>query len=427
MSCAPSTPKSNEGFTLLLRDNAWIGDNYHEVPKVVTKNGIENWKSTQPITAYFYADKAGKINLKVKLKVINGPVQLSIKIGQQEKFITVKSKELKAIDIGSFKLQKSGYQEVIINKKTLVDDVQIVYLEIDKKTENKFYSIPESNTYFGRRGPSVHLKYELPAAVKDQEVEWFYNEIEVPKGEDVIGSYFMANGFGEGYFGIQVNSENERRILFSVWSPFKTDNPEDIPDDQKIQLLAKGEGVTTGKFGDEGAGGQSYKVYNWKPETTYKFLLRGHPVAHNYTQYTAYFFAPEEHEWQIIASFKRPKTTTYLTNFHSFLENFIPATGDIMRQANYKNQWVRTAKGDWYAVDSAKFTADATARGLDRFDYGGGVNSTGFYLKNCGFFNNVVEMNTEFNHAVKPNQPKINLSKLDKIAAENNISNKNRT
>ena len=31
----------------------------------------------------------------------------------------------------------------------------------------------------------------------------------------------MANGFGEGYFGIQVNGPNERRVLFSVWSPFK--------------------------------------------------------------------------------------------------------------------------------------------------------------------------------------------------------------
>jgi hypothetical protein len=37
-----------------------------------------------------------------------------------------------------------------------------------------------------------------------QEIEWFYSELTVPEGSDVIGSYFMANGFSEGYFGIQV-------------------------------------------------------------------------------------------------------------------------------------------------------------------------------------------------------------------------------
>jgi hypothetical protein len=47
-------------------------------------------------------------------------------------------------------------------------------------------------------------------------------EITVPVGQDPIGSYFMANGFGEGYFGFQVNSKTERRVLFSVWSPFRT-------------------------------------------------------------------------------------------------------------------------------------------------------------------------------------------------------------
>lgn len=53
----------------------------------------------------------------------------------------------------------------------------------------------------------------------------------------------MANGFGEGYFGMQVNSETERRILFSVWSPFKTDNPKEIPDDHKITLNKVGQQV----------------------------------------------------------------------------------------------------------------------------------------------------------------------------------------
>ena len=37
-----------------------------------------------------------------------------------------------------------------------------------------------------------------------QDFEWFYSELLVPVGSDVIGSYFATNGFSEGYFGIQV-------------------------------------------------------------------------------------------------------------------------------------------------------------------------------------------------------------------------------
>ncbi len=72
--------------------------------------------------------------------------------------------------------------------------------------------------YWGRRGPSVHLTYTVP---QDVDLEYAYSEIVVEEGDDPVGSYFMANGFREGYFGIQVNSSQERRVLFSVWSPLQ--------------------------------------------------------------------------------------------------------------------------------------------------------------------------------------------------------------
>ena len=88
--------------------------------------------------------------------------------------------------------------------------------------------------YWGRRGPSVHLSYSMPA---DKEVEYAYGEVTVPEGEDAPGSFFMANGFGEGYFGIQVNGPAERRVLFSVWSPFTTDDPSKVPEEDRVVLL----------------------------------------------------------------------------------------------------------------------------------------------------------------------------------------------
>jgi hypothetical protein len=49
----------------------------------------------------------------------------------------------------------------------------------------------------------------------------------------------MATGFAEGYFGMQVNSDQERRILFSIWSTYETDDPSRIPEDEKVILVKK--------------------------------------------------------------------------------------------------------------------------------------------------------------------------------------------
>ena len=60
----------------------------------------------------------------------------------------------------------------------------------------------------------------------------------------------MANGFGQGYFGIQVNSLTERRVLFSVWSGYSTNDPSTIPPEWVVTLNKSGPGVTTGSFGN---------------------------------------------------------------------------------------------------------------------------------------------------------------------------------
>src|SRR5699024_6604038 len=136
-----------------------------------------------------------------------------------------------------------------------------------KNNEGNFF-------YWGRRGPSVHLTYQMP---KDSQAEWFYNEVTVPAGQDTIGSYFMAIGFDEGNFGYQVYSETEQSVLVSVWCPYDTNNHKEVPKDQRIKLVKKGGGVHAGKFGNEGSGGQSYLQYHWEAGNTYKFLLHGKP------------------------------------------------------------------------------------------------------------------------------------------------------
>jgi Domain of unknown function (DUF3472)/Domain of unknown function (DUF5077) len=253
--------------------------------------------------------------------------------------------------------------------------------------------------YWGRRGPSVHLGYQTP---KDIDLEYAYSEITVPEGGDAIGSYYMANGFGEGYFGIQVKSPTERWVLFSVWSPFQTDDPKKIPESDRVVLLAKGEGVQAGEFGNEGSGGQSYLVYPWKTGTTYRFLNSATPDGQGATVYTAWIAEAPNGDWKLIARFRRPKTTRHLTGFHSFLENFSAENGHLTRQSRHGNPWVRDTAGQWHEVTTARFTGDATAGGRHRLDYAGGVDGDAFFLKNGGFFDDFVPLNSRFQRPATP-------------------------
>jgi hypothetical protein len=297
--------------------------------------------------------------------------------------------ELKRYDAGDFMIKDTGYQCVRIKSISrsgpyfaAIPSIIIAGEPINDRTA----FVPNNNGNFfhwGRRGPSVHLNYTL---AKEVEAEWFYNEVTVPERQDVLGSYFMACGFAQGYFGMQVNSPTERHILFSVWSPFQTDNPEAIPDSLKILLLKKGEGVHAGAFGNEGSGGQSYLNYSWKAGHTYRFLLRAHPADRGYTEFTAWFYAPEEGRWRLIAGFSRPGTHSWLNGLHSFLENFEPEQGIHKRWVSFNHQWVRDVQGHWIPLNRARFTVDNTGRKGYRMDYAGGIRDSAFYLQNDGFF-----------------------------------------
>ena len=171
--------------------------------------------------------------------------------------------------------------------------------------------------------------------------------------------------------------------------------------------------MVTNDFGNEGSGGQSYLRYNWQAGQTYKFLLRGQPVADGYTTYTAYFRSPDATGWQLIARFKRPKTTTYLKSLYSFLENFTPETGNIQREAEFSNQWVRSKEGQWYELTNAQFTADNTARKSFRMDYAGGLStSQRFFLRNCGFFDAYTPLNTPLVRPAQKQPPGIDMQNL---------------
>ena len=380
----------------------------------INNNGLSDWtSSTTSVQTYIYLSQSGSLHLSINMNPAGKNI-LKITIQGLSKELTVEGEKESEYYVGKWENVQQGYVKIEMQgvSRSANSFGTISSLGISGTAVNNETAFVKDNNdnyfYWGRRGPSVHLKYTLPSS----DITDFYSEITVPEGNDVIGSYFMANGFAEGYFGIQVNSSTERRILFSVWSPYATDNPASIPSEFKIAMLKKGNNVHAGEFGNEGAGGQSYLVYPWKAGMTYKFLLRGQPQSDNSTIFTAYFFAPEENKWLLIASFKRPSTNTYLKKLHSFLENFVTETGNQTRMALYGNQWVRDTNEIWTALNSAKFTADQTARKRFRLDYAGGVNRGSFFLKNGGFFSPSTTIDSQFNIEMPNKAPIINFEDL---------------
>lgn len=393
--------------------NSWVIDNPSQNSIVITENGIEQWNNSSSVIATFFkTTTTGKMQIGIRAKSITGPSKLKVKYNNKEVLVEVASNTLKDVYVATFDVVSAGYQKIELHGVEKSGDcfAEITDLLVGGEVcRQKIYWVKD-DFYWGRRGPSVHLNYEIPQ--NSGNIKWFYNEVSIPKGEDVLGSYFMANGFNEGYFGIQVNSDTERRVLFSVWSPYTTDDPGSIPDDYKIKFLKKGSGVHSGEFGNEGSGGQSYLVYNWKPGVNYRFLLKVEPVGDNSTDYTAYFFDPQKSQWELIASFRRPYTNTYLKSPYSFLENFMTETGQFARKGNYTNQWVCNTNGVWFEMVRARFTADATARKESRMDYSGGIENGVFYLKNCGFFSETTPLDIYFNRPATGISPDIDFSKL---------------
>lgn len=406
ISCKEKEPFDVSQLTTeITTGNSWIINDVYKSSEIISEKGITNWtNSNDTIRTYFYTEKEASIPFGI---IAKGNSEINVSFNDKNETLKFSNTEFDTIFIGDYLSSGKGYNHIdfhgITNGTTEIKSILI--LQPQDSTLVKYL---KNDFYFGRRGPSTHLVFEIPT----DDIEWLYSEIEIDKNQDVIGSYFMANGFGEGYFGIQVNSETERRILFSIWSPFKTDDPNSIPDDQKIKLLKKGNGVTTGEFGNEGSGGQSYKVFNWQAETRYGFITRIKPNNNNTTDYTSYFFDPETNQWHLIASFRRPKTNTYVTRPYSFLENFIPNTGAFQRRGGFYNQWMRDSKGQWYEITEARFSADATARKDARLDYSGGTMNDGFYLMNCGFTNDHTTIGTVFSRTKLGIPPNINFKDL---------------
>lgn len=386
---------------------------------------IKSWNNPETVLSlYINVGRPGDFTLWVDASA--GPAStdrstISFSLGKQTKKLNLKGGQPEYRKIGTFKVTTPGYQKIDIQgiKKTASNYADIIKFAATGSAlagENHF--LPEdklSEVYWTRRGPSVHMAYTPPA----ENIEYFYNEVTVPEGHDVNGTYFMLTGFAEGYMGIQAirdeHDNNANLVLFSVWSPFSTDNPDEIPDELHVQQLAHGQGVTVQNFGHEGSGKQSFMHFPWEAGKTYRTLVKVTPDGKGNTIYTGYF-GDDQGNWYLLSRLLRPKTDTYYKWMHSFLECFHPATSPQTRSVHFGNQWVRDKDGKWYEVTEGTFSCDNTGRNGLRTDLVGGLVGNHFMLQNCGFINEHTEPGTKFHRTPGGIAPDIDFNKLEQMA-----------
>jgi hypothetical protein len=256
-----------------------------------------------------------------------------------------------------------------------------------------------------RNAASVHLFYTTP---KDAELALFYNE--ATGVADPAATYYMACGFARGYFGMQVNSATERRIIFSVWDSGTgqtAKNRADVSDENRVKLLAKGDGVVASDFGNEGTGGHSHLVYAWKTGQPQKFVVTAKAEG-DHTDYTGYWFHPEQQTWKLIASFRAPHDGKWLRGLYSFSENFGGSNGHLQRKALFGPQWIRTSDGKWQEITEAGFSCDGTGK-ENRSDRFMGVERGQFFLANGGFVPGFTKFGEKFARPATGHQPELTL------------------
>jgi len=227
---SPCWVDTAETHKLVVAGNTFARNGRAAATALVDKNkGLIRWsKEEDQITTYFRTNaQVEEVSMVLEGSFGSG-VTLQVSFGGETRIIKVDGGS--ELDLGTWKIAKAGYQKLVLEGLERSSATFAELVNVMVTGQGVFNYNPESDHYTpGRRGSAValfHTGYET-----NQDVQYWYSELEVPEGEDPVGSYFMANGFQGGYFGMQVISETERRLIFSVWSPYKTHNMWEVPED----------------------------------------------------------------------------------------------------------------------------------------------------------------------------------------------------
>ncbi len=362
--------------------------------RISEQRGVTRWNDPkQSVNWYGKFSQAGSLTASVELRLPAEAVsKLKLTIDGQSLDATVTGEGKDTVVVakfGEFKIAAPGHHRISLeslNKSGKpFGDLDSLILSGPALAGAHF------NMKERRNAASVHLMYPI---AKETEIEAFY--CEVTAVEDPTTTFYMACGWHRGYFGMQVNSPTERRIIFSVWdSGDEAVDRKKVDDLNRVKLMGKGEDVFTGDFGNEGTGGHSHLKVMWKTGEKQRFIVTAKPTEETFTIYSGYWFHPDQGKWMLISSWKAPKEGGWIRGPHSFSENFGGSNGHMLRKALYGNQWIRTSSGQWKELTTASFSHDPTGR-ADRFDRFMGVENGQFFLSHGGFVDGFTKYGEKF-------------------------------
>lgn len=314
----------------------------------MTPSGVLNWSAENYIYTHFiYAKSAGKLPIYLKYSVAK---DATVRVSYQKTdfFVTLHADKNIAY-VGTIDIEEEGYVELqfegIAKKGSYFGAISSILVPNDLSSNLIF----DPNYQRTLKVNGLSMGYNKPTTDK---YEWFYAEATMGENGDAPHTYFAVLQMPNAYTGIQVNNTTkERRFLFSVWSPYVTDNPAEIPPEYQVLALKVGEGITTNDFGYEGSGFQSYIRQPWVSGQLYAFLVRMKPESDNNTLYTVFYRPLNESKWQLMATVRRPFTNETLSSLGAFLEPYGSYLFDFKnRQSQVGNVWVATADQKWYPI-----------------------------------------------------------------------------
>lgn len=223
---------------------------------------------------------------------------------------------------------------------------------------------------------SIHLGWPSAPAT------WFYNEATVRKS--TRGSYFMVCGWNTGYFGVQELGDGGKAAIFSVWDPAKGDNPDNVPLEQRVEVVHSAPGVEIARFGGEGTGGRCMMPFPWKLDEKVRCLVQA-VVEGEKTSYAGWLWIPATRSWLHMVTFRVKTGGAPLSGLYSFVEDF-RRDGDSVkeeRRCEFGNGWVRTLPGAVEPLATGVFTASTAASEARDLIDAGQAGST-LFLANGG-------------------------------------------
>ncbi|HVU63156.1 MAG TPA: DUF3472 domain-containing protein [Phycisphaerales bacterium] len=175
-----------------------------------------------------------------------------------------------------------------------------------------------------------------------------------------------------GYCGIQHNSENERRTIFSIWDTTAALHPT---------ITAADPRTLHNRFGGEGEGGHTHMIWPWNVGETFQFYVHKQPGKDESTDTFYYVFDRTKDAWIHSATINSPNggkksVATIGGGLNSFLENFAGKDKATPKLALYR-LWLGTSvdtmkcltkahgDGTWGQMHGAYFLAEGDPKALE--------------------------------------------------------------